>query len=125
MLRIRSMRAALLLVAVGCASPRSASRGVPLLEGIYVAGPEANWFRECSGTLKWTVEFVPGAEPATWPRGTAGGYNAAYYFVRWQADLILPPRVPLGKPPAGPLLARVHAVTAVRALRPGECGERP
>jgi hypothetical protein len=124
MLRSRFARTALVLVTIACASAQPASHGGRLLEGVYVVGPEANSFRECSGTLRWTVEFVPGAAPAAWPPGTAGGYNATYYFVRWQADLIDPPRVPLGEPPAAPLRARVYAVKSMRALRPGECGER-
>jgi hypothetical protein len=70
------------------------------------------------------VEFAPGAQPTPWPVGSHGGFNATYYFVRWQADLIVPPRVPLGQPPAAPLRARIYAVSSVRALRQGECGER-
>ena len=93
-------------------------------EGVYVAGPEANAFRECEGSLQWTVEFAPGAQPRSWAVGSRGGYNASYYFVRWQADPILPPRVRLGQPPAAPLRARVHKVQEVRALTQGECGER-
>jgi hypothetical protein len=89
-----------------------------------VAGPEANTFRECDGSLQWVVEFAPGAQPTPWPVGSHGGFNATYYFVRWQADLIVPPRVPLGQPPAAPLRARIYAVSSVRALRQGECGER-
>lgn len=123
-LRTSLARAVFLFLGVGCVSAHRTSQGGQLHEGVYVAGPEANTFRECSGTLKWTVEFVPGAEPTPWPRGTSGGYNASYYFVRWEADLIVPPRVQLGQPPSAALRARVSAVTSVRALRAGECGER-
>ena len=118
------MHAALWLIAVGCASTHPTPQSPMLREGVYVAGPEANTFRECGGTLQWQVEFVPGAEPSAWPLGTAGGYNASYYFVRWEAEFIAPPRVPLGQPAAAPLRVRVNAVQSVRALRRGECGER-
>ena len=113
------------LLAGGCASFHPGSRRGQLLDGVYVAGPEANTFRECKGSLRWTVEFARGAEPAAWPPGTPGGYNASYYRVRWRAELIVPPRVPLGQPPAAPLRARVYAVQSVRALQPGECREPP
>jgi len=117
-------RAAALVMGLACASARPVPGAAITREGVYVAGPEANTFRECHGSLQWTVEFAPGVQPVSWPVGSHGGYNGTYYFVRWEAELIVPPRVPLGEPPAAPPRARVHAVDSIRALRQGECGER-
>jgi hypothetical protein len=118
-----------LLVAVlatesSCAGRQSASVPRAIRAGVYVAGQEANTFRECNAALRWQVEFVRGAAPRTWPPGTHGGFNASYYYARWRAELIPPPKVPIGQAPAAPLHARVSEVVELRALRPGECGEQ-
>ena len=119
----RAQRAVVLLMGVACASSLPAPTTIGTREGVYIAGPEANTFRECESSLQWTVEFAQGAQPNNWPVGSRGGYNASYYFVRWQADLIVPPRVPLGQSPTVPPRVRVHAIRGVRALHQGECGE--
>lgn len=127
---VRVQRLAVVLVGAllasqsACTARHASSGEEDDREGVYVAGVEANTFRECRASLQWSVAFAPGAAPREWPQGAHGGFNATYYFVRWRVDLARPPRVPLGQASATLPRATVREVKELRALRPGECGEQ-
>ena len=107
-----------------CAARHTSSGEEDAREGVYMAGVEANTFRECSSGVHYSVAFAPGVEPREWPQGAHGGFNATYYLVRWRVDLERPPRVPIGQSPVTLPRAIVREIKELRALRAGECDEQ-